>query len=756
VATAAGVALAGLGASLAFLPILVLLLLGPTGPFHRPGHPPNPRTIRRLRLAIAGVLLGWIHGAAALPSAEGTVPTGPVQLDGWLEAAGERSTLLHGVEGVPSGGQAGGKGAVRLGLGAPLAPGRSLEGRRVTVWGQWVAPWRTGLSATVRVDSMKALPATRALFPSLPGIRLRVRASLRERIHQLFPTHAGLVSALIIADRSGLDPGIRQDFTRTGTAHLLAISGFHVGVLAGWIVLLLGAAGLDRRRRVLVAAGCVWGYVALIGFPTSAVRAALLISALAMGRVRGRPVHLLGAWGAALLVVALTSPEQILAPGTQLSFAGSLGLLVWARPWGRALGGDRPGAGGSRSERIRYLVGTAVGASAAAQIMTLPFVILHFQRVALLGLPASVIATPPVAFALPGVLLTLLLSLIPGGVHLVIGAGVEGLLAGTVNLIAALARLDGGLWLGPYQLGGGLFGLLAASAWRWRGPRRVTAALAGAGLVPVLLGIAGQDRVEVHLLDVGQGDAIAIRTPSGGWLLVDAGPGPGDGVVRALVQRGATGLQAMVLTHPDLDHIGGAAEVVRQLPVDRVLGSGLLRGTSAVVELAEAVGTSRTEWATLQAGDRWRVDGVEFTVLHAGGSPTMPPNDHSVVIHLRYGDFDMLLTGDVGSEVEDALPGRLSPGTRVEVLKLAHHGSRTSSSMRFLEALAPVEAVVSLGRDNRFGHPAPEVVARLGRLGIPLARTDQSGPVRVRGWSDGSFEINGRRSPTHPGRPPGN
>lgn len=749
---AAGVALAGLGASLAFLPLLLLLLVRPIGPFHRPGFGARAQP----SLLIGGVIAGWLYGAGVLPAESAAPPTGRAQLSGWYESAGTRTAILHGVRGVPDGAaDRAGPNSVRLTLRTPGArpddPGAGafrsrpsaapLDGRRVEVYGSWMPPWRTGLAPTLSVDS--AVVVRGGVSPL--SIRLRLRAALRQRIEEVFPTQGGLVAALIIADRSGLDPAIRDDFTRTGTAHLLAISGFHVGVLAGWIILLLGAVGLDRRRRILVAAGCVWVYVALIGFPTSAVRAALLISALAAGRARGRPVHLLGAWGVALLTVAVVSPQQILSPGTQLSFAGSLGLLVWARPWGQVLGGDRPARGAPKGVRVRYVVGTAVGASAAAQLMTLPFVVIHFQRVALLGLPASLIATPPVAFALPGTLLALVVDLVPGPVGTVLAAGVEGLLGATIRIVGALARLDGGVWLGPAQLAGAGFGLLVAAGARWRGRARVAAAISGLMLAPVALGVFGRQQVEIHLFDVGQGDAIGIRTPRGAWMLVDAGPGPGEEVVRALVGRGATRLEAMVLTHPDMDHIGGAAEIVRQIPVDRMLGSGLLRGTEAVADLARAVEASRTRWAVLRTGDSWQMDGVELTVLHSGGTPEMPPNDHSVVLHLRYGDFDMLLTGDVGSAVEDSLPARLPAGTSVEVLKVAHHGSRTSTSEPFLGALSPSAAVVSLARDNRFGHPAPEVVRLLQERGIPLSRTDVLGALHLTARRNGSWSIRSER-----------
>ncbi|HSG47878.1 MAG TPA: DNA internalization-related competence protein ComEC/Rec2 [Longimicrobiales bacterium] len=588
-----------------------------------------------------------------------------------------------------------------------------------------------------------------------PSHRDRIRDGLLARIGSTFPREAPMVEALLLAERGSLDREVRDAFTRTGAAHLLAISGFHVGILAGWVVLLLRALGLSRGRAALAGAAAVWGYIALLAFPTSAVRAGLLLSGAAVGRIRGRPVHPLGAWGTALLAVAVADPASLSRAGAQLSFAGALGLILWVDSWTRATvhGLDRltglhgTGRGKGRGRRWIRAVSGAVAASAAAQVATLPLAVWHFQRVAVLALPATLLATPLVSLALPGALLALVVSGlgIPG--WRLLAGGVEGLLWATRAVMAGMALWDPGWLLGPgsVALATGA-GVAAWALTHGRRPRRWrvgwAAAAVGAGLLaaPVAQGGLRPRGLEVRVMDVGQGDAIAVGTPEGRWFLVDTGAGSGERLGRELVGAGIPRLDLLVLTHPDLDHMGAAAALLRTLPVAGVADGGVIRGTGAYREVVAAAEERGVPWRVLRRGTAWEVDGVSFRVLHPGDGVggADDPNDRSVVLLVSWGDFDVLLTGDISVGVEEEILPLLGP---VEVLKVGHHGSRTSTGVPLLDRTRPLLSVISVGRGNRFGHPAPEVLARLREKGVRTLRTDQQGNVRILGRRDGSFTV---------------
>lgn len=622
------------------------------------------------------------------------------------------------------------------------------------------AAGQPGLEETRRVAAVSLQPAP---------WRERAQEGVSQRIAATFPQEAALVDALLLARRDGMDPGVRDAFTRTGAAHLLAISGFHVGVLAGWTLVLLRGLGASRRQAAVGAAGFVWAYVALLGFPTSAVRAALLLSAAAAGRIRGRPVHALGSWGTALLIVAVAVPGSLARAGTQLSFAGALGLLLWAGPWGDRLaetvatawGGtvDASGRSGAGSGTARASVGLAraAGASGAAQVATLPLAVWHFQRVAVLALPATLLVTPLITLALPGALLALALAEIglPGSPLL--AAGVEGLLWAARALLSAMAELDPGWMLGPLSVGLGT--LAAVGAWqataaerrrRWRPGLIGAVVLVVVALAPTLPVRLGDPALRIHILDVGQGDAIAIQGPAGRWILIDTGPGSGQRLARDLAVLGVRRLELLILSHPDLDHIGGAPYLLGNLPVGAVMGGGGVRGTRVFAESAAEAAARGVPWRTVHAGEEWRLGGLTLSIHHPTGTEPAdtPPNERSVVFTLRWGEFEALFTGDVSAAVELEILPRLGP---VELLKVGHHGSRTSTASALLDRVRPEVSVISVGRRNRFGHPAPEVLSRLSELGGPVMRTDLLGPITVVARRDGSFTTRPSAPPRGPG-----
>jgi competence protein ComEC len=612
-------------------------------------------------------------------------------------------------------------------VGDPLRAGR-LEARTLSPLpeapeaGRWIA-WRTGLHA---------------------------------RLQALVPDHAALVSALVLARKDGLDPEVREAFARAGTAHLLAISGFHVGVVA--LLLSVAAARIVPARRPagLVATLGVWLYVVLIGLPDAAVRAALLLTLAAVGRSTGRPVHGLGALSAALVGFLVVDPGALARPGFQLSFAGSAGLIVGVRKVEAGL------ASGLREPQLGRLR-SAVAAGIVATLATWPVAAWHFDRISLVGIPATLVGTPLVAAAIPGIFAALAVEpLLPGAAAFLAGA-VDLLLDLLVGAMTAVARPDlAVLPVARPTLVAGAVGLVGG---HWlagrappvgRGGRRVLL-VAGAGAAilvsPVARGVGATGELEIRVLDVGQGDAIAIRSPRGRWILVDAGPQPPDGasphgtrVVRGLRRAGAGRMELVVVTHPDLDHIGGLPAVLAALPVRAVAGPGRIRGTAPY---RRALGGAREEpapWRVLERGDVLHLDGVDLRVLHppptSHGADAHGVNGASVVLHLRFGAFTALLTGDAPAAVEEAAARGLGA---VDLLKVGHHGSATSSSSAFLSRVRPGVAIIPVGRRNRYGHPEAGVLQRLHRWAGEVWRTDVHGEVRIRARRDGSVEVEAER-----------
>ena len=730
----------------------------PASPFTRPGG--KSLLPAGLFLAVAaGLLHATASDAVLRRSCLLAIPDGAtLELRGYFEGVpGEGAAPFLARSGLPGGCRARVRAVVRDDVPVPPAAA-SLVAR-----GRWLGrALRPGMppeyAGTLVVRSLEL----DAGAPPTP-LPVRLRAVVRGRIDALYPERAGLGEALILARRERLSRDLRERWARAGLAHLLAISGFHVGVIAALLYLLARRVGFGPARAPLAAAAGSWAYVLAIGSPVAATRAAFILAALAAGRLLGRRVSPLGALATAFVAVLAARPHAITSVAFQLSFAGAAGLVLLAPPVSRALR-TRPLA------RLPASLRTGLASGIAATAATLPLVAWHFGYFAAAGIPATLLAGPLVAAAIPGMLLSILLSFIAPPLAAVFAGGTDLCLQLADAIVSAVAVIPGASvwtprwWIAAATAGFAAYGLIARGFALKLRPRVRAAVLlcclAAAGVawpIPALTGRGGA--MELVFLDVGQGDAVAIRTPGRRWILVDTGPrSPGFDsgeriVLPYLRRRGASRLDALVLTHPDLDHIGGANAVLSGLDVLRVLDPGAPAARPAYVVALERARARGATWYAARAGDRVSVDGVTLEVLHPGGAAdsaaSEDANDQSVVLLLRYGDFSALLPGDAPAAVEEALlaAGLIPP---LDILKAGHHGSRTSTSWRLLESARPELSVVSAGARNRYGHPHPVVLNRLERAGSGVARTDLQGIVRVRAFPGGDFTVSVERCPVLP------
>jgi competence protein ComEC len=558
--------------------------------------------------------------------------------------------------------------------------------------------------------------------------RYRLRGGVARRIRALYGERAGLVEALVLGRRDDIEPDLRTEFVDAGLAHLLAISGLHVGIAAGWIA--LGARALGAGHAAgLWSAALTWGYVALLGFPAPATRAAAFVTVFAASRRRQRHPPPRAVLAVAILVVLAAEPAAATAVGAWLSATAVAGTraateLVPRRAKLRAL----------------WQLGAA---SAGATLATAPITAYAFGSVAPAGILSNLLAVPLAGLAVPGVFASLALGSVLAG-----GAGLA--LAGIEWVAAITSRLPGGHLAGPPGVAFALpwAAALAASVWliqtrpSWVRVRRqllvgAAAASWASAVLPALRAPRHQQQLTIHVLDVGQGDAIAVRTPHDRWVLVDAGlrTGSWDAGARVVVpflrRRGVRSLDAVVVSHGDADHLGGIPAVLDAFPAGLLLEPGQPLPSALYVEHLAAVDAGGVAWRAARAGDTLVVDGVVFAVLHPTSewmAGQLSPNENSVVVHVSYGCFDALLTGDAGTPVEALLAARVR---RTELLKVGHHGSASATGDAWLDALRPRAAVISVGRNNTYGHPAAAVLARFAARGIPVFRTDRGGSLAI-------------------------
>ncbi len=632
-------------------------------------------------------------------------------------------------------------------MGAPAAGDRAVFTGRWTAW----PPQAGGARDPDRAGSLTVVAVRPAPADGRhPLLRLRGAAELRVR--ELFGTRAPVVEAMLLARRGALDFDTRQRYVQAGLAHVLAISGLHVGVVAGVLLVLAGAARCGPAAAGLIAAGGTLAYVGFLGAPPAAARAAVQILLLLLARLLQRPSDPLALLAAAALVLAAFEPSFVADAGYQLSFCGALGLVLLRRPVLERL-----------PARLPPWLREGLAAGVAATAATAPVAALRFGQAAPVGLPASLAAVPIVAVAVPGAALALAVGSVNAAAGRILAGGVAPAFALLDGVATAAAAVPGGhgtvsgaeavAWLAAT----GAAGWVLLSAGRWGRVRTAVAAGVAVACVaagPALLELPRRHALDVYAIDVGQGDALAVRTPHGRWISIDTGPrtptfdAGARRVVPFLRRLGAKRIDLLVLTHPDADHVGGAASVLREMPVGAVLDPGLAVGKRPLLQTLEGARVRGVRWYRGAAGEVLRVDGVRIEVLAPTGPvPAGAPdaNDYSLIFRLVYGRFAVLFDGDAPAAVEEEAARGGSPVVGAEVLKVGHHGSRTSSAEGFLDAVGPRVALVSVGRRNRYGHPSPEVIERLLAHGIRVYRTDRQGTIRVRGWPDGRLQVTTQR-----------
>jgi competence protein ComEC len=611
-------------------------------------------------------------------------------------------------------------------------------------------PWLSvPLGSTVRVTGHLAVPAGSDVAAVLstsasPDIRAgpdpwwrasaRVRAALRESVARLPPDRRALVPALVDGDDAGLDPALSDDFRTTGLTHLLAVSGTNLTLVVGFALVVARWCHVRGRWLYVVGAAGIIGFVLIARAEPSVLRAAAMGSVALLGMGANGADRGMRALGVAAIVLLLLDPMLASAIGFALSVLATAGILLLAPGWRDALARWLP----------RWLA-EAVAVPASAQLACTPLVAAIAGQVSLVAVAANLLAAPAVGPAT-------VLGLLGGMVTLVWPAAgqVVGAAAGwCVAWIVVIAHRGSALPTAAISWGSGpvalavLTGLCASAA--LAAPRLLARRSTGLAccLLMVLVVLvrvptpwwppAGWLMVAC---DVGQGDGLVLDTgvPHTA-VVVDAGPDPRP-MDRCLDDLGVRRIPLVVLTHFHADHVNGLPGVLDGRLVDALWVSRLQdppEGVALVRDEAAGAGVQPTE--APYAGTHRIGDLTVEPVWPLPDSPTRGPgdgstaNNASVVLLARIRGVTFFLGGDIEPEGQRRLVSAL-PGLQVDVLKVPHHGSRYQD-LPFLQSLDARLAVISVGADNDYGHPAPETVAGLAATGERVLRTDRDGSVAV-------------------------
>jgi competence protein ComEC len=567
----------------------------------------------------------------------------------------------------------------------------------------------------------------------------RLRGALLARLEGAFDTTRGgrraaaVSAALLVGERSGLDPASARRLQEAGLSHLLAVSGFNVAILAGLALALCAAAGVRGAKAAALCLPVLAVYLLINREESSVARAVIMAAGLMGAWLLGLRADARNALGLAAIALLAAVPQRMDEPGFQLTFVATLALI------------ESDGGSTRTRGRTRRAARALVHGTFAAMAATTPLVAWHFNRVSPGAFPSNLAAGPIMSFVF----------------LLVIAIAAPVWPAPIVHLLAAIARrlIDAVFAIAgwstslpvlsyrlpdpPSALVASTLAALALAAWLSRRGKKDAARAAGALWGALLLFLAWPiDRrappegLRVTAFDVGQGDAVLLESGSA-RVLVDTGGSSGSFdvgeqvVSRSLWRMGIARIDLLVLTHADFDHAGGAAAVVRNFHPPQIwVPAGWRAGTGASIrDLAWAI--PRGTWLReVGEGDAMCLEGTRLAVIHppAGSRGDPGDNERSIVLTAPAAGGGALLMGDAGARTEALLRSLLRP---VRLLKVGHHGSRGATTPSFLATVRPRVALVSCGRRNRFGHPHPETLERLRRAGSRVVSTRDGGAVSI-------------------------
>lgn len=563
---------------------------------------------------------------------------------------------------------------------------------------------------------------------------------------------ASIVAGELWGERGALAPDLHAEFQETGTVHVLVTAGLHLGVVAALAVAALSFFALPRAWACGIAMIAVWAFAVWSGAQLPATRAAVMVSTTLAARACGRASFSWNALALAAVAIALLRPLSVATPSFALSFSCVGAIFACAPLLERAL-----------EERIALpaAVREALVLSVATQLGTWPLTASVFLQLSPYAIVANLGVVPCVGLSLVAGALQLLLawsSSLAQAVANINGWVVAWMLA-VVRTISSLPASTFVMTPPPAHCVAAYDAALLLCSWCARHRRVVP------GLISLLVGVtlvlypphANDATLRITAIDVGQADAILIETPSHHAILVDAGGrlerGPqtmgsiaeavGERVVvPLLLRKGFHRLDALIVSHPHGDHVGGCAPVLRKLRVAELADSGQIYGGHAYHDCLDTARADGVPIVYPRAGNVWRTnDGVVLDFIGpslpfiSGGNNDI--NDNSIAFTLRYRNFCMLFTGDAGTSAEQRFLHE-QVDLRCEILKVGHHGSAYGTTPQFLAAVRPRIAIISVGRHNVFGHPAPSTLATLRRFGARIYRTDEDGAVAV--TTDGQSE----------------
>lgn len=581
----------------------------------------------------------------------------------------------------------------------------------------------------------------------------QIHTRLAKQLEQLYSKPIdGFMKGLILGDRLEVPLEWEQIYQDLGIVHILSISGFHVSLLFGAFYFFLKSLGLTREKAAWIVILFIPIYVMLVGAEPPVIRAGIMAGFMMFAICIRKETDLLSVLCLSAIIQLMWNPYQIYEAGFQLSYIVTAGLIVGVEPLSQVI----PVGG----QRVRY----AISAGIVAQLVSVPIIISHFYECSLLAFPVNLLFAP--VFSI-GIIPLATLGLSLSFLSFPLGNGFS-----TLASYLTMWIQMGADWFSripytvitvppPSVIWMILYLLVTSFLWMVMVGERVQKRVWQVSLSICLLGLISfafwghiwfRDRHEVTMIDVGQGDSLLIQTKQGKVILIDGGGNlpqhqqdwqkrrnpfevGEDILVPFLKYKGIREIDYMIATHGDADHIGGLQAVVDRFPIGTVLRNPLAPHSLMEQRWMKSLSYKKVPVQAPDIGDQIQVEeGVRLTFLHPNlqnlTESREKTNNVGVVVLVELDQTKLLLMADVEKEVEEQIL-KYWDLPKIDILKVAHHGSKTSSTSKWLEEVQPVQALISVGENNRYGHPSPEVLQRLEQKKTKIWRTDQHGAIMI-------------------------
>ncbi|MDR7870199.1 MAG: DNA internalization-related competence protein ComEC/Rec2 [Tissierellaceae bacterium] len=563
--------------------------------------------------------------------------------------------------------------------------------------------------------------------------RYIVKTKFTDLVKDTFYTYlsednASLMTSIFLGQSSYLKDEDIDTYRDMGLAHILAVSGLHIGIISGFITFVLSNLGIKRRVNVIITLSTIWIYGYLIGFPPSILRSSIMFSVLYLSQLIHEPYDSINTLSFAMFVLLLINPYYLFNIGFQLSFGATFSIIIFA-----------PRIKHRFYPYINKLT-TSLASILGVQIGLFPFQAYYFNQINLLSIIANLVIIPIISFGLVLGFLMIVFGFLPF-VSILIGFALNKILNFEVFLLDILKEVDifNIKVFSPeiitivifYLMLFVIFGLINIKGLNKFQVKTITISLIFVIIFNTYL-ISNYENVELHFIDVGQGDAILIRTKRADYLMDTGGSLFGDyniaeGITLPYLQKlGIYELDGLFITHFDEDHSQGVPILLEELDIGYIFMSQLLND----YEMLNMISSSGVKSLILKEGHQLKLDNDVFLdIIWPREDTFFNGNNGSLVSILRSNGANILLTGDIEKEAEYRIKDHIN--YPIDIIKAPHHGSNTSSTDAFIESIGPKDAIISVGRNNMYNHPSADVINRYDEYGINIYRTDEMGLVKV-------------------------